>query len=149
PATRGQRDHDRARRAVPDVAHCGVQARPGAGAGRARSPAGARPRAPLPLEPRAAASGHALDGGLPGLLGRPPGFLGKLSREEALRAADPQVVMAPSSPPPPLRLVRVFPARPAEVFEAWTDPQSLAQWMCPGAIRETVAELDVRVGGRF
>jgi uncharacterized protein YndB with AHSA1/START domain len=55
----------------------------------------------------------------------------------------------PTASPPPLRLVRVLPARPEEVFEAWTDPHSLAQWMSPGAVRETLAELDVRVGGRF
>jgi uncharacterized protein YndB with AHSA1/START domain len=57
--------------------------------------------------------------------------------------------MAPASQPPPLRLVRILPAPPEEVFEAWTSPQSLAQWMCPDPIRETVAELDVRVGGQF
>ena len=36
-----------------------------------------------------------------------------------------------------------------EVFAAWTDPGSLAQWMCPGGIKTAEAQLDVRVGGKF
>jgi uncharacterized protein YndB with AHSA1/START domain len=48
-----------------------------------------------------------------------------------------------------IRLVRVLPAPPEEVFDAWTDPKSLREWMCPGPIVEAVATLDVRVNGRF
>ena len=48
-----------------------------------------------------------------------------------------------------LRLLRVLPAPPEEVFAAWTDPVAVARWMCPGTIEETKAELDVRVGGRM
>ncbi len=48
-----------------------------------------------------------------------------------------------------IRLVRVLPAPPEEVFDAWTDPASIREWMCPGAISEAVATLDVRVNGRF
>jgi uncharacterized protein YndB with AHSA1/START domain len=46
-----------------------------------------------------------------------------------------------------IRLVRVLPAPPEEVFDAWTDPESIREWMCPGAIYETAATLDVRVNG--
>src|SRR5262249_12899410 len=49
----------------------------------------------------------------------------------------------------PLRIVRVLKASPDEVFAAWTDPRSLAVWMCPGTTRRATAEADVRVGGRF
>jgi uncharacterized protein YndB with AHSA1/START domain len=49
----------------------------------------------------------------------------------------------------PIRHVRVLPAPPEEVFDAWTDPKSIREWMCPGSITESVATLDVRVGGRF
>ncbi len=48
-----------------------------------------------------------------------------------------------------LRLVRILPAPPDEVFAAWTDAESLEHWMCPGATSVPVAELDVRVGGHF
>ena len=51
--------------------------------------------------------------------------------------------------PPPLRIVRVLPASPEEVFDAWTDPESLAVWMAPGSVRRSVVEADARVGGRF
>lgn len=50
---------------------------------------------------------------------------------------------------PPLRIVRILPAPPEEVFEAWTNTQSLKQWMCPGSTTVPTAELDVRVGGQF
>ena len=48
-----------------------------------------------------------------------------------------------------LRIVRVLPAPPEEVFDAWTDAGSLAAWMAPGSVRRAVVELDARVGGRF
>ncbi|HKA30139.1 MAG TPA: SRPBCC domain-containing protein [Candidatus Binatia bacterium] len=48
-----------------------------------------------------------------------------------------------------LRIVRRLLATPDEVFDAWTDADSIRQWMCPGETRVTVAEIDARVGGRF
>ena len=48
-----------------------------------------------------------------------------------------------------LRLVRILPAPPDQVFAAWTDVESLKQWMCPGATSVPVAELDARIGGHF
>lgn len=48
-----------------------------------------------------------------------------------------------------LRLVRLLPATPAEVFAAWTDADSLKAWMCPGLNHVPTADLDVRVGGHF
>jgi uncharacterized protein YndB with AHSA1/START domain len=50
---------------------------------------------------------------------------------------------------PVVRVVRRLPASREEVFDAWLDAESLREWMCPGATRKTVAELDARVGGRF
>lgn len=44
---------------------------------------------------------------------------------------------------------RFIRATPAEVFEAWTDAKSIAEWMCPGTVRRAEAQLDVRVGGKF
>ena len=50
---------------------------------------------------------------------------------------------------PALRISRLLPATPEEVFGAWTDPDSVKLWMAPGALTVPIAELDVRVGGRF
>ncbi len=51
----------------------------------------------------------------------------------------------------PERLVveRVLPASPAEVYDAWTTPETLRLFMCPGTQTTTVVEADVRVGGKF
>lgn len=48
-----------------------------------------------------------------------------------------------------LRLQRLFSARPQEVFDAWLDPESLREWMCPGAQTVTDVQVDARVGGLF
>jgi uncharacterized protein YndB with AHSA1/START domain len=53
------------------------------------------------------------------------------------------------TPKPMIRLQRLLPASPQEVFDAWTDPESLQQWFCPGTVSLTSVELDVRVGGQF
>jgi uncharacterized protein YndB with AHSA1/START domain len=44
------------------------------------------------------------------------------------------------------RLIR---ATCEEVFGAWSDPESMSKWMCPGSVKSAEAQLDVRVGGRF
>jgi uncharacterized protein YndB with AHSA1/START domain len=36
-----------------------------------------------------------------------------------------------------------------ELFDAWLDPESLAQWMRPPDCAETVAKVDAAVGGAF
>jgi uncharacterized protein YndB with AHSA1/START domain len=43
---------------------------------------------------------------------------------------------------------RLLPATSEAVFEAWTDAESLKEWMCPGLTTVVTAELDVRVDGR-
>lgn len=50
---------------------------------------------------------------------------------------------------PALSLTRVFPARPEQVWKAWTDPQGLKRWFGPDEGEVVVAQTDVRVGGRF
>jgi len=51
---------------------------------------------------------------------------------------------------PSLSLQRHYPAAPEKVWRAWTDPQALARWWGPGPGEPvSLAELDVRVGGRF
>ena len=54
---------------------------------------------------------------------------------------------------PSLTLERHYPVAPEEVWRAWTDPQALAKWWGPGKPGApepvSLAEMDVRVGGRF
>jgi uncharacterized protein YndB with AHSA1/START domain len=51
---------------------------------------------------------------------------------------------------PSLSLTRSYPVAPEKVWRAWTDAEALKQWWGPGGNDPVpVAELDVRVGGRF
>jgi len=51
---------------------------------------------------------------------------------------------------PFLNLVRAYPVAPEKVWRAWTDAQAVKKWWGPGPGEPVaVAELDVRVGGRF
>ncbi len=51
--------------------------------------------------------------------------------------------------PATVRLERVIPAPPHEVYRAWLEPELLRRWLAPGAITVKRAEIDPRVGGRF
>lgn len=44
-------------------------------------------------------------------------------------------------------ITRLFDAPPEVVFDAWTNPEQLAQWWGPEGFTNPVCELDVRVGG--
>src|SRR5690348_9530839 len=44
---------------------------------------------------------------------------------------------------------RRMPAPREVVFEAWTDPEGIREWMCPGDTIRAEAQLDVRVGGSY
>ena len=59
--------------------------------------------------------------------------------------------MAPTSQTAPvaLRLTRTLAAPPHKVFRAWTDPQALKRWSAPGDMTTPLAEVDLRVGGRY
>lgn len=51
---------------------------------------------------------------------------------------------------PFLVLERVYPVAPEKVWRAWTDPEAVKQWWGPGTGEPvSLAELDVRAGGRF
>jgi uncharacterized protein YndB with AHSA1/START domain len=51
---------------------------------------------------------------------------------------------------PALALSRHYPVAPEKVWRAWTDPRSIAKWWGPGGYEPvSVAEVDVRAGGRF
>jgi uncharacterized protein YndB with AHSA1/START domain len=48
-----------------------------------------------------------------------------------------------------VRITRKIAATPDEVYDAWTDPKSVVEWMIPIPGGSTRAKLDPRVGGRF
>ena len=48
-----------------------------------------------------------------------------------------------------LQLKRRFAAPREKVFRAWTDPQAVKQWHASGEYQTHIAELDLRVGGRY
>lgn len=49
-----------------------------------------------------------------------------------------------------LRLERTYDASPEEVFDAWTNPEVLRRWwVVDPAGRTPVADVDLRVGGRY
>src|SRR3954468_18929897 len=50
---------------------------------------------------------------------------------------------------PKLTLVRTFDAPPEAVWRAWAEPEALKHWFGPDAGAVSLAQTDVRVGGRF
>lgn len=44
---------------------------------------------------------------------------------------------------------RTIAAPATRIFDAWLDPIALAEWMRPGEIRSTQAQVDPRVGGTY
>ena len=50
---------------------------------------------------------------------------------------------------PVLLLERTFDAPPERIFAAWTEPSLLMQWWGPPGSVVKVAEVDLRVGGRY
>jgi len=50
---------------------------------------------------------------------------------------------------PSLTLKRHFNAAPEAVYAAWTDPEKILRWFGPDAGPVTLAETDVRTGGRY
>ena len=56
---------------------------------------------------------------------------------------------APGSIVPSLTIRKRLKAAPARVWAAWTQPAQLAAWFGPGVTRDSHAEIDLRVGGRF
>jgi uncharacterized protein YndB with AHSA1/START domain len=51
---------------------------------------------------------------------------------------------------PSLALKRRFKATPAQLFQAWTQPQKMIQWWgVTGHSSEPIAEADLKVGGHF
>jgi uncharacterized protein YndB with AHSA1/START domain len=58
-------------------------------------------------------------------------------------------VAAEARQPGKVVLRRILPASREQVFAAWTDPESMRDWMCPGEIVRVEVQLDPRVGGSY
>lgn len=48
-----------------------------------------------------------------------------------------------------VEIERRFPVRREALFHAWTDPEALQAWFGPDGIDTRLAEVDLRVGGKF
>jgi uncharacterized protein YndB with AHSA1/START domain len=48
-----------------------------------------------------------------------------------------------------LRFERIVAASPSELYRAWTDPDSYAEWFCPKPYGVSAARIDARPGGEF
>lgn len=57
------------------------------------------------------------------------------------------MVESASDARPDMTIVRVFDAPRRLVWDAWTDPQQLAQWFGPKGFTNPVCEVDARPGG--
>jgi uncharacterized protein YndB with AHSA1/START domain len=50
---------------------------------------------------------------------------------------------------PTVQVRRTIRARQQRVFDAWTTAEELTRWHAPGPLTVSLAEVDLRVGGRF
>lgn len=48
-----------------------------------------------------------------------------------------------------LTISRLIPASPARVWQAWSQPEQLANWWIPAPLTCKVVQLDLRPGGGF
>ena len=48
-----------------------------------------------------------------------------------------------------VRLERLIPAAPHQVYRAWLDPDLLQRWLAPGGLEVRRVEIDERVGGHY
>lgn len=48
-----------------------------------------------------------------------------------------------------LEVRRIIPAPRERVFQAWTRPEEVKKWAAPGDMNVPVAEVDLRVGGKY
>jgi len=58
-------------------------------------------------------------------------------------------VTHPSLAPAAVVVRRIIAAPADDLFDAWLDPEALAEWMRPGAIQRSEARTDPRVGGEY
>ncbi len=56
---------------------------------------------------------------------------------------------ASQTAPVTLQLTRTLPAPREKVFRAWTDPEAVKRWSGPRDQPAVLAELDLKVGGRY
>ncbi len=50
---------------------------------------------------------------------------------------------------PSLTIRRRLKASPAKVFQAWTDPEQIRRWFGPGQTQVSLADFELKAGGRW
>ena len=48
-----------------------------------------------------------------------------------------------------LQLTRLIRASRQQVYDAWTQPETMQKWFCPAGLRPGPVEVDLRVGGTY
>lgn len=61
----------------------------------------------------------------------------------------PTIPPEAGSSPTSLRIRKLIPAQPDQVFSAWTDPDALKVWWGPKGVQCLSAEIDLTVGGDY
>src|SRR4051812_24140687 len=61
----------------------------------------------------------------------------------------PQKNLTMPAPTTTLTVRKTLPCPPETAFRAWTDPQLFQQWFAPDPAMSTVAEVDLRPGGKY
>ena len=69
------------------------------------------------------------------------------ARRRAREQSDPAAAALTAPQLPTARVERILDATPAEVYDAWLDPASLREFICPAPGRAVEVELDARIGG--
>lgn len=66
-----------------------------------------------------------------------------------LLASDSVAPAAAFGSAPTVRITRIYAASPQAVFDAWTKPEQLSQWLCPYDLTVAQVDMDLRVGGTY
>src|SRR5687767_12563160 len=92
-------------------------------------------------------AGHANPNATPNAT---PRATSKVTPDRSANARPSQGTSAAASTTPTRVIVRrAIEASAEELFEAWLDPESVAEWMRPNGIDHTSAAIDARVGGTY
>src|SRR4029453_3088356 len=137
---------DRSVGAFRHVAGRCLEAHPRLGARRLGAAHGARPRASIGVRRPWPHPGSELDRGAAERVGAPARRARRRAGETP--GAAEQRAMTNDSPPHVV-IERVLPGSPEEVYAAWTTPETLRLFMCPGDMTAPIVEAAGPVGGRF
>src|SRR5262249_20104984 len=75
--------------------------------------------------------------------------VGEEREQEMKKAANTIKAKAIKAKTPTVTVRRAIEASAEELFDAWLDPEAIAQWMRPNGVDSTTAVVDARVGGSY